>query len=392
VALALSSGKNEIFQAVTVDVKVLLGEAAMAERAQVSGLDVGGANLKMANAGGTARSMPFELWKHPGRLAAALEELVGLAPPFVELAVTMTGELCDCYSNKREGVLAILEAVERAAGGRPLRVWRNDGRFVDAVEARRTPYQVAAANWLALATWVGGLARSGAAVLLDIGSTTTDVIALRDGAPVPRGRTDPERLQTGELVYTGVRRTPLLAVLRRPPWGPAVAAEWFATMRDAYLLTGDLPEDADDRGTADGRPATVACAHARLARMRCADQEELSLRDAKRLARQAAENQETEIFDALYEVAWQLDAYPGTIIVSGSGEFLARRVVRRYDRVARVEGKGLQPPSYRCRSRPLPPGTPRPRLVSLSARLGATCSSAACAYAVAVLAAEGAHG
>jgi len=68
----------------------------------------------------------------------------------------------------------------------------------------------AAANWLALATYAGRLAPRGPAVLLDVGSTTTDVIPLQDGTPVPRGRTDPERLESKELVYTGVRRTPLV--------------------------------------------------------------------------------------------------------------------------------------------------------------------------------------
>src|SRR2546423_612638 len=89
----------------------------------------------------------------------------------------------------------------------------------------------------------------------------------------------PQQLPAGlrELVYAGVRRTPVLAVTRQSFGGSALAAEWFATMLDVYLLRGDLPEAADDCRTADGRPATVACAHARLARMRCADHEEMSL-------------------------------------------------------------------------------------------------------------------
>src|SRR5256885_9284124 len=51
------------------------------------------------------------------------------------------------------------------------------------------------------------------ALLLDTGSTTTDIIPMINGVPVPVGRTDPHRLGTGELVYTGVRRTPVCAVL-----------------------------------------------------------------------------------------------------------------------------------------------------------------------------------
>src|SRR5262249_53239624 len=148
------------------------------------------------------------------------------------------------------------------AAGKPISVWRNDGRFVDLAVARQVPLQVAAANWLALATYAGRFAPSGPALLLDIGSTTTDVIPLHDGKPTPRGRTDPERLKCGELIYVGVRRTPLCALL-----GIEGAAEVFATTLDVALILDWIPENPDDCDTADGRPATKAAAHVRLARM-----------------------------------------------------------------------------------------------------------------------------
>jgi probable H4MPT-linked C1 transfer pathway protein len=352
------------------------------------GLDIGGANLKMAHTNGTAQTVPFALWKQPQQLPAALRALVASAPPFDAVAVTMTGELCDCFETKREGVLAILDAVRRLPGRKPIHVWRHDGQWVDPDTAAATTAQVAAGNWLALATFAGRFVPRGAAVLIDIGSTTTDVIPLRNGQPVPRGRTDQERLVARELVYTGVRRTPVFAVLPCLSGGRPLAAEWFASMLDAYLLRGDLPENPDDGETADGRPATIPFAHGRLARACCADREELSLSAARRLARQAADAQETAVVEALYEVAWRLGEYPAGLVLSGSGEFLARRVAKRYDGVARIDGKGLRPSWYRCRPCPLPPHSARPRQVWLSARLGAECSSAACAYAVAVLAAE----
>ena len=227
---------------------------------RVLGLDVGGANLKAAHADGAARSRPFALWKDPGGLAGALRDLIADMPDADLLAVTMTGELCDCFESKRQGVIAILDAVQEAAQGKPIRVWRTDGKFVDITEARKTPLQTAAANWLALATFAGRLAPEGPALLFDVGSTTTDVIPLLDGRPKPHGRTDRERLESGELVYTGVRRTPLCALA-------GGAAELFATTLDVYLLLDWIAEDAADRNTADGRPATKAAAHARLARM-----------------------------------------------------------------------------------------------------------------------------
>ena len=305
---------------------------------------------------------PFELWKNPSGLADALGRILREVPACELVAVTMTGELCDCFESKRQGVLTILDAVVTALGGRDLRVWRTDGRLVDMAAAQAAPLEVAAANWLALATFAGRFAPAGAALVIDIGSTTTDIVPLLDGRPVPHGRTDPERLHCHELVYTGVRRTPLCALL-----GIGGAAELFATTLDAYLLLGHLPENAGDRGTADGRPAIMAAAHARLARMLCADVETCSLEEVRKLALRACQRQAFHIQTAVESVAKRLPGPPRTVVLAGSGEFLARAVLS------------------------LMPTFAGAHVVSLSEQLGAQVSPAACAYALAVLAAESSH-
>jgi len=324
----------------------------------VLGLDVGGANLKAAHSGGEARSVPFALWKDPAGLPDALRSLVASMPPADGFAVTMTGELCDCFESKRQGVHAILDAVETVAGTTPVRVWRNDGRFVDVAAARNTALQVAAANWLALATFAGRFAKKGPALLIDIGSTTTDIVPLMDGRPVSKGRTDPERLKCLELVYLGVRRTPLCA-LRGD-----VAAELFATTHDLFLILKMLPEEPDNRNTADGRPATRAAAHARLARMMCADLETSTEDERLKLAHVLLLGVVYRLQTAVELVAKRLPDKPQTVILSGEGDFLTRVVLQ--------EQKAFPP----CRA------------VQFASELGDERSKAACAHAVAVLASE----
>ena len=205
----------------------------------VLGLDIGGANLKAAHSNGVARLHPFELWKNPAGLSEALRELMRTLPVFDRLAVTMTGELCDCFETKRQGVQAILDAVESIRGAFPVRVWRNDGRFVEMAAARANPLGVAAANWLALATFAGRYLSSGAGLVIDVGSTTTDIVPMMESRPCPRGRTDPQRLRHRELVYTGVRRTPVCVCweprARRngslPPWTFTLCWEQCRRMR-----------------------------------------------------------------------------------------------------------------------------------------------------------------
>jgi len=324
----------------------------------VLGLDIGGANLKAAHSSGVAFLQPFELWKNPAGLARALDALLSLMPRFDLLAITMTGELCDCFETSRQGVHAILDAVEQIVGESAVRVWSNGGRFVEPDGARSNPLQVAAANWLALASFAGRFAPTGTALLVDVGSTTTDIVPLVEGKPAPHGMTDRQRLRSRELVYTGVGRSPLCALL-----GPACAAELFATTLDAYLVTGEVPEDNTYRGTADGRPATVACAYERLARMLCADRETCSKAELLGLAQRARTIQARMVRAAVLRVAARLPLAPCAVIVAGSGEFLAQRVL---DTAPGVGG---------CR-------------ISLREKLGAEISRAACAFAVAVLAAE----
>ena len=100
-------------------------------------------------------------------------------------AVTMTAELSDCFRTKAEGVDFILRAVEDVAGTTPVFVWQTGAEFVTPAVAREIPLLVAASNWHALATWVGRLVPESGALLIDIGSTTTDIIPLLDGVPVP---------------------------------------------------------------------------------------------------------------------------------------------------------------------------------------------------------------
>jgi len=331
------------------------------------GLDIGGANLKAATSAGAAQSEPFEIWRAPGELAKRLGDLVARFPPADIVALTMTAELADCFATKADGVRFIVEAIEQAVGSTSVAVWLTTGEFAAPRRAIDRPRGVAAANWHALATWGGRLATEGKALLIDIGSTTTDIIPLQDGRPVARGSTDLERLLNHELVYSGFRRTPLCAVTTAVPVRNRpcpVAAELFATMLDVYLVLELVPENAADRHTADGRPATISCAHDRLARMVCCDRDEIDLAEARSIACFFAEAQSRVLSSAVDAVVARDAEELDTVIIAGSGELLARKILAEL-------------PSVRSA-----------RLIRLAEQLSPALADAACAYAVAVLAAE----
>lgn len=289
------------------------------------GLDVGGANLKAADGRGESVSAPFDLWRRPAELPGALCDLLS---PFddVPIAATLTGELADCYATKAEGVRAILDAIVEAAGGRPVRVATVDDRWLTPNEAEGSPRLVAAANWRVAARLVSRAFRGESGVWIDVGSTTTDVIPLGRGLVGARGVTDTERLLNGELVYTGVRRTPVCAVVGALPYRGGdcpVASEWFATTADAWLLLGQFDADPANTDTADGRPFTPAASEARLARCLCADAEVFDSEDALITARAIADAQIALLRNAVRQAANNAEH----AFVSGEGGFLARRAL-----------------------------------------------------------------
>lgn len=290
------------------------------------GLDIGGANLKMADPDGYARSESFPLWKQPDELHAAIARLLVEAPEFDAIAVTMTGELADCYATREEGVCRILEQLTSVYPSQLVRVYALGNRWMTPTQAARSPWDVAASNWYALANycrrWIEPM---GAAILVDIGSTTCDLIPLSSNLVLTDAKTDNDRLLKSQLVYTGVERTPLCALVSSLPFrGQAcpVMAEFFATTLDAYLWLGEIAERSDSLVTADGRPATKSAAAFRLARMIGEEGSALSSEEIDELAFAVAERQATILAKAMDAQRMQLQADCNSVIVSGHGEFL----------------------------------------------------------------------
>jgi (4-(4-[2-(gamma-L-glutamylamino)ethyl]phenoxymethyl)furan-2-yl)methanamine synthase len=298
---------------------------------RVIGWDIGGANVKAAHVLRDKRttivttvSRAFEIWKDPAALADVLRAVAVDLPAAEATAVTMTAELSDVFRTKREGVTTILDTVRAVAQG-PLAVFTTDGVFVTDAEARARPLTVAASNWMATAMLVARHVAD--ALLVDVGTTTTDVVPIQGGRVVAKGRTDPERLVTGELVYTGAVRTNVATIVPAVPLGGAecpVAAEYFAVSGDAHLLLGDLDPAGYTGSTPDGRAPSAACAAERLARVVCADVEMLTMGEILAIARAVADAQVRQIAAAIRRVAAGSSTRPD-VIATGLGSFLAHR-------------------------------------------------------------------
>jgi probable H4MPT-linked C1 transfer pathway protein len=300
----------------------------------ILGWDIGGVNTKLARiANGVVRaamSRPFEVQRSPGALVALLQELAAEldAPPDAHHALTMTAELSQMFRTKRDGVSFVLGAMQAAFPHSDVRVFTVNGWFVDVARGLNEPLSVAAANWAATAAMVAVVHRD--ALLVDIGTTTTDIIPIVSGRVAAQGRTDPERLASGELVYTGAVRTPVEAITSQVPFHgchAGVSAEAFALAGDVHVWRGRLAPEDYNVPTPDGRPVTREFVRERLARVVCADREMLDDNAITAIAEAVASSQVARVADAIRGVLARRSALR-TAVVTGVGAFIAEQAAR----------------------------------------------------------------
>ena len=298
------------------------------------GWDIGGVNTKAALViDGTLQQVvtrPFELQRGPELLSGLLVDMAAtLTTDAVAHGVTMTAELSQLFRTKRAGVHFVLDAIEHAFPGAAICVYTTDGSFVSLTAARERPLAVAAANWFATASVVAR--HHPDALLIDIGTTTADLIPIVGGRVVASGLTDPQRLASRELVYSGAVRTPVEAIVHEVPLDhelAPVSAEGFALVGDAHVWLGTLAAADYDAATPDGRPSTREFAGERLARVVCADREMLDDAAIARIAHAVAGHQVEQIATAIAHVRRRHPSLE-IAIVTGLGAFIAERAARQ---------------------------------------------------------------
>ena len=304
---------------------------------QIIGWDLGGANIKNACVdGGRVASVtqtPCPAMQDARKFDQAFGRALAGLPARAELhAVTMTGELSDVFADRQEGVGYLSQMVGQALP--QVVIYAGRAGFVSPQDAVNHVGDIASANWHASASL--GAQRCSEGLLIDIGTTTADLIPFRNGRVASFGYSDAERLQTGELVYTGVVRTPVMAIAQDATFRELkqrIAAERFATMSDVYRLTGELPEDADPYPTADQRGKSREESAQRLARMLGMDASDATIADWVALANDFAGRQLSLLQGAATQVLAAASVPAAAPIVgAGCGRFLVRRLAGTFGR------------------------------------------------------------
>lgn len=304
---------------------------------KIIGWDIGGAHLKAALLSDSGEvlqvlQLPCQLWKGLEQLEIAINiamKAFKLAPSGASHAVTMTGELVDLFQNRQQGVMEISKLAAKLLGKDTLFYAAQDNLEYGFVALERvsalTPY-IASTNWHASAS---ALAMHASDVLfIDIGSTTTDIIAIEASKVKSLNLSDAARMADDSLVYTGVVRTPVMALAQKLSFEGIetnVAAEYFATMADVYRVTGELLPEHDMSDTADGKGKTPLMSARRLARMIGHDVESKPIETWKTLAKTCKTLQMNQISAAAAK-----HLKPNMMIIgAGAGSFLVQQIAHQ---------------------------------------------------------------
>jgi probable H4MPT-linked C1 transfer pathway protein len=307
----------------------------------ILGLDIGGANTKASfikTQDYTVKELRtsmeyFPIWKKgkeqlPKVLEKLKKRLVDSALDGV--GVTVTAELSDAYQTKKEGVHHILDCVTEVFGDAPTFVLDVEANLLSVEDARREPIKISSANWAATGWMLSKLISN--CIVVDVGSTTTSIIPVINGKIAAEGRTDLEKLQNGELVYSGSLRTNVAAIVNGILVRGKVArvsSELFAQSGDVHLILGSIGEKEYSAETCDGRGKTRMEAMARLARVVCADIDMLTEQEIVDMAKFVYRKQLEQISGGLKQVHERIKQSlqeKVVVVVTGLGRnFLARK-------------------------------------------------------------------
>ena len=312
----------------------------------VLGLDIGGANTKatfLKTQNGKMKehrtSMEyFPIWKSgkeqlPNVLEALKKSLTN-STALDGVGVTITAELSDAYLTKKEGINHVLDCITEVFGDAPLFVLDVEAKMLSVEEARRESLKVASANWAATGWMISQVIKN--CIVVDVGSTTTSIIPVINGKIAAEGRTDLEKLQNGELVYSGSLRTNIATIINDIPIQgitARVSSEMFAQSGDIHLLLDNITENEYTAETCDGRGKTRRETMARLARVVCADIDMLTEQEIVDMAQFVYDRQVEQIAGGLKQVYERIKPpiqEKIMVVVTGLGRnFLARKAAEK---------------------------------------------------------------
>lgn len=288
---------------------------------KMAGFDIGGANTDLAIVDFDEKTNEIKniecvfeylpMWSNNEDLGDTLVNLIQKIDDIDTIdgiGISMTAELVDAYETKKDGVLDIANKSKKAFDNNSSKnipiAFIGTNNVLSLSELKNNPLEIAAANWIATAQIVAKINPN--CIFVDIGSTTTDIIPVKNGKECAQGRSDFERLGFKELVYTGTLRTNLASFLNKISFNGIeynVASELFAITADVYNVLNKITIDDYVCDTCDGAGKSKEESARRISRVLCADLDILSFEDIVEISKDIHKHQVNQIVESLKEVA-----------------------------------------------------------------------------------------
>jgi hypothetical protein len=330
----------------------------------ILGLDIGGANTKAALIQFEAATIIqqvshieyFPFWEKTykdiiGMFNRAVEILINRLDVSLEsidyIAVSITAELSDAFYTKREGIFIILESLKEVFDQKKLLFINTRNQFVDYSLAKKDYLAIAAANWVATALFLGNFIEN--CILIDAGSTTIDIIPIKNSIPITVGKDDTSRMINHELIYTGGLRATIPSITHFVPYKEKllrISFEKFALISDVHRILNNITEEQYINDTADNRSISLEDCYARLARIICSDLDLISKKELNEIANYIYQKQieliSSEIrllMNNLITRHPEFEFNPKFIITGLSAEFLIRKslLILKYENIINFE-------------------------------------------------------
>ena len=234
------------------------------------GWDIGGANTKVCIFDKDLniveiKSKNINLWQNFVELNYYFQEISNLySNDDVQNFITITAESCDSFDNRRSGIISILKNCNLYIFGSKL-FYSNNGKYLKYDDAINDPDSLFSTNWMLTLNYLNKLKNIN--VIIDIGSTTTDII-YKD-MDVNENIDDHRRLVNNTLLYAGVIRTPIPMLINKLNYlskDVPLVNEVFSTTGDVFNITDDINFDQLDYVGADSLNYTKKNSFVRLAR------------------------------------------------------------------------------------------------------------------------------
>ena len=294
---------------------------------KIIGWDIGGAHIKAAKIDfkkktSNTKQLYSPIWKNLNYLKKSIKLIKKKLGKTNYHAITMTAELSDIFPDRKNGIKHVVNLSSKILGEKNIFFYSKKS-FLKKKLAIKKPFELNSMNWHATASFISNFFPN--CILIDIGSTTTDIIPIKNKEIISNSVSDYQRLKSNELIYLGVLRTPIQAVVKKKN----LINENFANLSDVYRVLNKIPSTVDLLPTLDNKTKNKHDSARRIARIFGKDYKKNHFLKWKKIAYQI-EGEHLKILKSVIKKIEKknfLKKVP--IIGAGIGEFLVKKIYNK---------------------------------------------------------------